>query len=347
MNRIIAAIALPLAATVTLALAGCTTGAVPPENDRLSIVASTDVYASIASAVVGDLADVAAIINDPAQDPHSYEASARDRLALTEADVVISNGGGYDSFVDALLGDYPTAHVLVAVELSGLLPDDHDHDHDHDHDEEGDDHADADEGDHHDHDHADEDHADHEHDDHAGHEHIEGFNEHVWYDLGTAQHLVAALAEVLGELDTDNAETYSANALAFHQSVDALLNRAHEFEHEFGHLHVVLTEPAPQYLIELVGAHNITPQSFTNAVEAGFDIPPAALLEVLRLVESGEADLVAWNEQTSGPQLERVADGARAAGVPVISVTETLPAGTDYLSWMESNLDAIEDALRQ
>lgn len=326
MNRLTTAIALPLAATVALALAGCETGDAPAENDRLSIVASTDVYASIASAVVGDLADVTAIINDPAQDPHSYEASARDRLALTEADVVISNGGGYDPFIDALLGNDPTAHVLVAVELSGLLPDDHDHDDD---------------------DHAEDEHDDHEHDDHETHEHIEGFNEHVWYDLGTAQHLASALAEMLGELDTDNAETYGANAQAFHQSVDALRHRAHELEHELGHLHVVLTEPAPQYLIELVGAHNITPEAFTNAVEAGFDIPPAALLEVLRLVESGEADLVAWNEQTSGPQLERVADAARAAGVPVISVTETLPAGLDYLGWMESNLDAIEDALRQ
>ncbi|MBX3094562.1 MAG: zinc ABC transporter substrate-binding protein, partial [Cryobacterium sp.] len=278
-------------------------------------------------------------------------------LALTEADVIISNGGGYDPFIDALLGDHPTAHVLVAVELSGLLPEGTDHEDDHDHAEE--DHAEDDQADHdhgddhadHDHDHGDEghdhgdedDHSDHDHD---GHNHIEGFNEHVWYDLGTAQRLAAALAEVLAEIDADNAETYSANAQEFHEAVDALLHRAHELEDEFGHLHVVLTEPAPQYLIELVGAHNITPEAFTSAVEAGFDIPPAALLEVLRLVESGEADLVAWNEQTSGPQLERVADAARGAGVPVISVTETLPPGLDYLGWMDSNLDAIASALR-
>src|SRR5690606_10062202 len=150
---------------------------------------------------------------------------------------------------------------------SGLLPEDADHDHaDHD-----DDHADEESD-----------------DDHAGHNHIEGFNEHVWYDLATAQHLAEALAEVLTELDPDNADSYSANAEEFHQKVDLLLHRAHELEHELGHLHVVLTEPAPQYLIELVGAHNVTPESFTSAVEAGFDVPPSALLEVLRLVESGE-----------------------------------------------------------
>lgn len=323
MNRLTTAIALPLAATVALALAGCAAEPAPTENDRLSVIASTDVYASIARAVVGDRADVASIINDPAQDPHSYEASARDRLALTRADVVISNGGGYDPFIESLLGDDATMHVIVAVELSGLLPDDHD-----DHDDDDHDHDDGD-------------------DDHAGHDHVEGFNEHVWYDLETAQQIAAALAETVAELDPANAAEYREGAREFHSAVDALLHRAHELEHEFGHRHVVLTEPAPQYLIELVGARNVTPESFTSAVEAGFDVSPAALLEVLRLVESGEVDLVAWNEQTSGPEIERVVDAARTAGVPVISVTETLPAGADYVSWMDSNLDAIENALRQ
>ncbi len=59
------------------------------------------------------------LISSPAQDPHSFEASARDSLAISRADVVIENGGGYDPFVDQLLGD-SAARVITVVEGEGL-----------------------------------------------------------------------------------------------------------------------------------------------------------------------------------------------------------------------------------
>ena len=39
------------------------------------------------------------------------------------------------------------------------------------------------------------------------------------------------------------------------------------------------------------------------------------------------------------------ARAAEAAGIPVVSFTETLPEGTDYVDWMSANLDALEIAL--
>src|SRR5690606_4948339 len=150
-----------------------------------------------------------------------------------------------------------------------------------------------------------------------------GVNEHVWYDLPTASAVAVALAAALSDLDPSGAATYSANAEEFTTRIDVLMQRAHALERELGRSEVVLTEPAPLYLVELVGAVNVTPEEFTSAVEAGFDVPPSALLNVLRLVEGGGADLVVWNEQTSGQQIERVVQAARDAGVPVVSVTET------------------------
>src|SRR5690606_26605108 len=110
------------------------------------------------------------------------------------------------------------------------------------------------------------DEGDHDH----SHAVADGTNEHVWYDLETAQKLAAAIATELAELDPANSSKFEANALEFHAAIDALLDRAHELEHEFGDASVVLTEPAPQALLELVGARNVTPQAFTSAVEAGF-----------------------------------------------------------------------------
>ncbi|MEU5548083.1 metal ABC transporter substrate-binding protein, partial [Streptomyces sioyaensis] len=85
------------------------------------VVASTNVYGDIARQVGGDHVKVVSIINDSAQDPHSYEASTQNRLALSEAKVVVENGGGYDDFIDRMLdgtkNSSPT--VINAVQVSG------------------------------------------------------------------------------------------------------------------------------------------------------------------------------------------------------------------------------------
>jgi zinc/manganese transport system substrate-binding protein len=109
-----------------LVLAGCSSpGASAPATSGASgpvaVVASTDVYGSLASAVGGDFANVTAIISDPDQDPHEYQADAQNQLALSKAKVIIENGAGYDDFVDAMLSTAknPGATVLNAADISG------------------------------------------------------------------------------------------------------------------------------------------------------------------------------------------------------------------------------------
>lgn len=107
-----------LAASVLL-LTGCSAPA--PTDHHIMIVTSTDVYASIAQAIGGSLVTVTSIINDPAQDPHSFEANARVQFQLSRADIVIENGAGYDDFVDTMLRglDNHSATVLNVATLSG------------------------------------------------------------------------------------------------------------------------------------------------------------------------------------------------------------------------------------
>jgi zinc/manganese transport system substrate-binding protein len=102
----------------------------------------------------------------------------------------------------------------------------------------------------------------------------------------------------------------------------------------------------PVYLLAELGLDNVTPEEFSEAIEEGSDVPPLVLDETLRLFETGEVALLAYNEQTAGPETEQVRAAAEAAGIPVVSFTETLPDGADYLSWMTDNLEAVATALR-
>lgn len=334
-RRILAPVA--LGAVSVLALAGCAGGSPAASSadsaGKVSVVASTDVYGSIAEAIGGDFVDVTSIITSPTQDPHEYEASAQDQLTLKNAGLVIENGAGYDAFMEGLVqASGSTAPVITAVEYNHDYPGAVSHDEAH-----ADEASPAPSESAHDHDH---DHADDD-----GHDHIEGFNEHVWYDPHTVEDLTAAIATELGQLAPDHAAAFTANAEAFTKEIAGLEDSLGQIEATDAGAKIFVTEPVPLYLTTAAGLTNATPNEFSESVEEGQDVPPATLLESLQLLDSGQISVMIVNPQTGGAEVTQVEDEAKAKNIPVVEFTETLPEGQTYLSWMQSNITALSDAL--
>ncbi|WOF22949.1 zinc ABC transporter substrate-binding protein [Microbacterium betulae] len=317
-----------------LVVSGCATteeGDSPGDaaaDDAFRIVASTSVYGSLAEQLAGDAAEVVTIVDSATQDPHAYEATARDQLAVDGADLAILNGGGYDPFMEDLVEAAGTAHVLTVVELS--------------HDDAGNEGHEESEG---------HDHSDDESSDEAaetgdeGHDHIEGFNEHVWYDPHTIAHLVADLAGELEELLPDAAPVIAAAEESLRAEIDGLEADLDAIAADRSGSHVFFTEPVGGSLAEAAGLEDVTTEGFVEAVEEGRDVAPATLLSALDAVESGDVDVLVTNTQTSGAETARVVDAAKAAGVPVVEYAETLPEGETYATWMAANVAALQDAL--
>ena len=298
--------AIALAASSVLLIAACgsddESSSGSAGSGALSVVASTNVYGDIASVIGGDDVEVTSIIDDPSADPHSFEVSTRTQLAVSEADVLIENGGGYDDFMDTLISSTDSdATVINAVDVSGKEAE-----------------AEA-----------------------AGEE----LNEHVWYDFETVKAVADSIADALSEADPDNADTYAANAQGFEDQVDGLISDEDSARATTEGAGVAITEPVPGYLLDALGAVNETPEEFSEAIEEGGDVSPAVLQETLGLFSGGQVAALVYNEQTTGPETEQVLDAAESAGVAVVPVTETLPDGQDYISWMQSNVDAVVDAL--
>lgn len=328
-------IALALASVSALVLAGCSgtpaAGGSGGESDDgvIQVIASTNVYGSLAEQIGGDRVEVTSIINSAAQDPHSYEASARDRLTVQTAELVIENGGGYDSFIDTLLAD-SDAHVLTAVEFSHDYPGNEGHD-----EADEDDHADEE------HDHADEDDEGHE-----GHDHVEGFNEHVWFDPHTMIHVVEGIAEELTELDPDGEADFNAAAAEIVAELEGFETDLATLGTEAGGASVFITEPLPGYIAAAAGLTDVTPEGFAEAVEEGNDVAPATLLAALEVIDSGDVQVLLTNAQTGGAETQRVEDAAEAAGIPVVAFTELLQDGSSYAEWMQDAIQNLADALR-
>jgi zinc/manganese transport system substrate-binding protein len=102
----------------------------------VKVLATTNVWGDIAKQLGGDWVEVTVILDDPMQDPHSYEASARDQLAVNDAELIVMNGGGYDDFMTALIQaseDVKIVQMAVPVEESAGESDVHAHSHDNEH----------------------------------------------------------------------------------------------------------------------------------------------------------------------------------------------------------------------
>lgn len=315
-----------LLAAGALALIGCGSSAdqatEPGTGDGpVRVVASTDVWGSVVQAVGGDAVEVSTIIDGPAADPHSYESSPADAAAVADADLVVFNGGGYDEFMEQILGstagDERTVEAFALVaESGGEAP-------------------------------AGQETARQGTAEPGGeqHTHEPGINEHVWYDLPTVELVADEIAEQLGALRPEQTETFAGNAEKFGQGVGELFGRVAGIAERHRGTRVALTEPLAVELLEAAGMQDVTPDEFVEAVEEETD-PPAAAVEATRQLLTGrQVALLVYNPQTETPVTQQIRATAEAAGVPVVEMTETLPEDTDYLTWMGDQIDALAEAV--
>src|SRR3954447_6065735 len=290
---------LALGATIALATAGCSTASAGSDDGALRVVTSTNVYGDIAATIGGDSVHVTALMSDPAQDPHSFEVSAQNQLAVSKADVVIENGGGYDDFMKTLVSGSKNTDVKVldVVDLSGKKP-------------------------------------------------VDGeLNEHVWYDFPTVQKLADALVGTLSKADPSKKAVFEKNSAAFSAELSGLERTEASLKASYAGEGVAITEPVPLYLLNAIGLEDKTPEKFSAAIEEENDVSPVVLKDTLALFSGHQVKLLAYNEQTTGAETERVLAAAQHNSIPVVPVTETLPSDKHYFEWMQSNLDAVGAAL--
>ena len=170
-------------------------------------------------------------------------------------------------------------------------------------------------------------------------------NEHVWYDFPTVAKVADRISTALAQADPGDAAAFERNATAFKAELAPLEAEEAQIKKAHGGDGVAITEPVPLYMIEASGLVNRTPGEFSEAIEEGDDVSPRVLQKSLALFAGKKVKALVYNEQTSGPQTEKAEAAAKAAGIPVVPVTETLPKGKDYLGWMTANLDALASAL--
>ena len=171
-----------------------------------------------------------------------------------------------------------------------------------------------------------------------------GENPHLWYKPATMPLVAAALADTLAKVDSAHSSEYAARRKVALASLDRITQRVAQLRAKYSGTIVTATEPVFGHMAEAL-ALTMRNQRFQVAMMN--DTEPSA-----RDVAALESDLkerrvkaLIYNRQVSEKLTERMREIANKAKVPVIGVTETMPAGTSFQDWVLGELDVLDKAL--
>ncbi|MGA3290217.1 MAG: zinc ABC transporter substrate-binding protein [Candidatus Bathyarchaeia archaeon] len=82
-------------------------------SEVIQVVAAENFWGSLITQLGGTHVNVMSIVTDPNADPHEYESSSADAIAIANARLVIVNGAGYDTWALQLIAASNTPHQVV------------------------------------------------------------------------------------------------------------------------------------------------------------------------------------------------------------------------------------------
>ncbi len=283
-------------------LAGCgnTLTAPAAADGRLPVVAAENFWGSIASQLGGSKVAVTSIIVNPDTDPHSYEPTASDAVAVARSRMAIVTGMGYDPWASQLIAANTSAsrRVLTVGNLLGLK---------------------------------------------------EGDNPHQWYSPASVQRVIAAIVADYQRLDPKEAAYFARRQSMFESDALAPYHRLiGEIRSRYAGVPVGYSESIFQPLGQALGLRLMTPNGFANAIAEGSDVSAADAKLVEAQTQHRQIKVWVYNKQNATPEVQRVNQLARRAGIPVTTITETLsPASASFQQWQDAELSALARALHQ
>ncbi|WP_405167589.1 zinc ABC transporter substrate-binding protein [Nocardia sp. NBC_01499] len=171
-------------------------------------------------------------------------------------------------------------------------------------------------------------------------------NEHVFYDMSTVAAVADRIAASLGALAPGAAGAFTERAATFKSGLAGITAIAGQIATEHPKTPVLQTEPLAHYLLLAAGVEDRTPHEFQEAIEQETDPAPAAVAATRELLTGKQVHTLVYNVQTQDKVTKDLRSVAQSSGISVVEVTETLPAGVDFVQWQTKNVQALSAALR-
>jgi zinc/manganese transport system substrate-binding protein len=171
-----------------------------------------------------------------------------------------------------------------------------------------------------------------------------GDNPHLWYDPATMPAVAAAIADALTNADSAHAVNYDARLKVTLAALAQITQRVAQLKVKHGGTPVTATEPVFGPMARALG---LTMRNERFQLAMMNDTEPSArdIAAFENDLKDRKVKLLIYNSQVSEKLTERLRDLAKRAKVPVIGVTETMPANVKFQDWLLGELDTLDKAL--
>jgi zinc transport system substrate-binding protein len=306
-QRLWRAPALALIVALGLALAGCSSDGDGSGPDRVQVVTAFYPLEFAVQEIGGSSVQVTNL-TPPGVEPHDLELSPGQVRALTEADLVVYLGQGFQPAVeDAVtqLDESKTFDALADQELFTPAEEEASH-----------------------------------LTESIGAGEAEAIDPHVWLDPTRMAAIAQQIETALATADPSNADAYGDRAQDLSDRLTELDDSfasglAHCKSREVVTSHAAFAYLANRYDLTQISVAGLDPESEPS---------PARLAAIVRIVEERGITTI-FSEELAPPEIAETLSRESGAVVKVLSPLETAPASGDYVTAMDTNLERLRAAL--
>lgn len=171
-------------------------------------------------------------------------------------------------------------------------------------------------------------------------------NPHLWYSPAYVMKTAKAIESQLASDDPADADSFQANLSAFETAYRPYVRTIQAIRAKYDGDAISYTERVPGYLVAAAGLHLGTPTAFSQAVEDGTDPTPADTATFDADIQQHKVKVLLYNSQVVDSQTTKIKQTATSAGVPIVGVSETIPAEyPSFQAWQIAQAKALLAAL--
>jgi zinc/manganese transport system substrate-binding protein len=170
-------------------------------------------------------------------------------------------------------------------------------------------------------------------------------NPHLWYSPSTMPAVAKAIAADLSALRPVHRAYFQARLTKFDASLEPWRRAIASFRAAHAGTPVATTEPVGDYLLQALGTQNLTPFGLQADIMNGVDLSPQYVTLQDKLFSEHKVKVFVYNQQVVDSVTQAFLSAARRAGIPVVGVYETMPAGYSYQGWMLAEVHALQQAV--
>jgi len=177
----------------------------------------------------------------------------------------------------------------------------------------------------------------------------DGDNPHRWYNPDDVRTVIDRITADYKKIHPADAAFFdSQHASVLSTNLKAYFDTINEIKTRYGGTPVGASESIFAMLSPALGLNLLTPPAFLTAISEGTDPAAADKATIDAQIRNKQIKVYVYNSQNATPDVQAQVDAAKAAGIPVTTITETLtPAGASFQDWQVAQLGALKQALAQ